>query len=623
MSSVPPLSFPTLNLMDSTVGQSLGAAPSIMDPMNINLLSGMTDTTMEDVLTMTPRVMDPCASGASPFPPRAIDPGYMHHMMYALNFAHNPMGPMPYMGNGPTGTLANTNGPGLQLANNPYTKIESISDLVLPTSLDFEYSPELNAVLHAGKCPDCIHFGLHIIMPGNRAKFLCATSAHSNAVTAPLCAEVEKLTQEARIASKNLKELKDALQSSQQLATSLRAEQDAAWNEHDEVLMDLRAASKRVKDLEQQPIAAPYRRPSSPIWASCHHSPPRSGSHSDMLYECANPPRMGPTTNRRHQTPTPVILEPDNNGDVIMTSFPTNIRSMRMHRDQLRYNNRRPCPIINFRWKSDNGLDVIGLPKTQAGTPYVPNNVGLGWCALENNATSINKVYRHIDLLFHNRQEEIWRAATRSAFKFRQIVEPVPKVMEHFLQLHNLRKSVWAIVNDGVASGADLSIISPGCRLHNDGYAGLYTLDVQLWATIHALTDINTSKLSTRTRCTVTITNFRKMVKDALCLGNYFEIAPTELAKGKYELPQVTHYDGPLDMNTIIEWLRTTIGMTPYMVHAHFRPFLHRAFETTEGARHQTFSPTNLLPREVLPPKVNDTLADFAAERKWTPNRGP
>jgi hypothetical protein len=241
------------------VGQSLGAAPSIMDPMNINLLSGMTDTTMEDVPTMTPRVMDPRASGVSPFPPRAIDPGYMHYMMYTPNFAHNPMGPMPYMGNGPTGTLANANGPGLQLANNPYTKIESISDLVLPASLDFEYSPELNAVLHAGKCPDCVHFGLHIIMPGNRAKFLCATSAHSDAVTAPLCAEVEKLTREARIASKNLKELKDALQSSQQLATLLRAERDAARNKHDEVLMDLQAASKRVKDLERRPIAAPYR----------------------------------------------------------------------------------------------------------------------------------------------------------------------------------------------------------------------------------------------------------------------------------------------------------------------------------------------------------------------------
>jgi hypothetical protein len=296
---------------------------------------------------------------------------------------------------------------------------------------------------------------------------------------------------------------------------------------------------------------------------------------------------------------------------------------MRMHRDQPRYNNRCPCPIINFQWKSDNGLDVIGLPKTRAGTPYIPNDIGLGWCALENNATSINEVYRRVDLLFHNRQEEIWRAAARSAFEFRRIVKPVPEVMEHFLQLHNLRKSVWAIVNDGVASGADLSIISPGCRLHNDGYAGLYTPDVQLWATIHALTDVNTSKLSTRTGRTVTITDFRKMVKDTLCSGNYFEITPTELAKGKYELPRVAHYDGPLDMNTIVEWLRTTIGMMPYMVHAHFRPFLRRAFETTEGARHQTFSPTNLLPGEALPPKVNDALADFAAEREWTPNQGP
>jgi hypothetical protein len=106
---------------------------------------------------------------------------------------------MPYTGNGPTGTLANTNRPGPQLANNPYTKIESMSDLVLPASPDFKYSPELNTVLHAGKCPNCIHFSLHIIMPDNCAKFLCTTSAHSDAVMAPLHTEVEKLTQEAHI----------------------------------------------------------------------------------------------------------------------------------------------------------------------------------------------------------------------------------------------------------------------------------------------------------------------------------------------------------------------------------------------------------------------------------------
>ena len=37
--------------MGSTVGQSLGAAPSAMDPLNLNFLSGMTDTAMEDTPT--------------------------------------------------------------------------------------------------------------------------------------------------------------------------------------------------------------------------------------------------------------------------------------------------------------------------------------------------------------------------------------------------------------------------------------------------------------------------------------------------------------------------------------------------------------------------------------------
>jgi len=32
-------------------------------------------------------------------------------------------------------------------------------------------------VLHDGKCTECVRFGLHILMPGNRAKFLYATSA--------------------------------------------------------------------------------------------------------------------------------------------------------------------------------------------------------------------------------------------------------------------------------------------------------------------------------------------------------------------------------------------------------------------------------------------------------------
>jgi hypothetical protein len=216
--------FPVLNPMDPSIGQPLGTMPTAMEPLNLTFLSGMTDTAMEDAPTTAPKMMDPCAGGAPPLPPRAIDPGFMPNMMYMQNFAHHPMGSMPYPGSGPTGVFATTNGHSPQLANHTYGKIESISDLVSPASLDFKYSPELNAILHAGKCLDCICFGLHIIMPGNCTKFLCAMSAHSDTVTGPLRAEVDKLTQDALIASKNLKELKDALQLSQKLMASLKSE---------------------------------------------------------------------------------------------------------------------------------------------------------------------------------------------------------------------------------------------------------------------------------------------------------------------------------------------------------------------------------------------------------------
>ena len=194
--------------------------------------------------------------------------------------------------------------------------------------------------------------------------------------------------------------------------------------------------------------------------------------------------------------------------------------------------------------------------------------------------------------------------------------------MVHFLQLYGLRKSVWAIINDGVTSSADLSIISPGRHLHNDGYAGLYTLDIHLWAIIHTLTDVNADKLTACTGHTVTIANLKKMVKDTLCSGNCFDITPTELANGKYKLSLLAHYDRALDMNAVVEWLRTTTSMIPYMVHAHFRLFLRGAFEASEGARHKTFSPTNLLPDESLAPNADETLAEFPEDRDWTPSSG-
>jgi hypothetical protein len=69
--------------------------------------------------------------------------------------------------------------------------------------------------------------------------------------------------------------------------------------------------------------------------------------------------------------------------------------------------NRRNCPADEFRWKTEDGVEAVGLPKTSAGTPYFPTDLGIGWLRFEYNAASIDEVYRRIELLFRNRDEEI------------------------------------------------------------------------------------------------------------------------------------------------------------------------------------------------------------------------
>src|SRR5258706_15988151 len=123
---------------------------------------------------------------------------------------------------------------------------------------------------------------------------------------------------------------------------------------------------------------------------------------------------------------------------------------------------------------------MISLPRTCAGTPYLPNDMGLGWYHLENGAPMTNKVYRRIGLIFRNRKEEAWLAAARSTFDLRRLIKPLPEVVDHFIRLYNLRKSVWAIINEGVANGSDLSIVSPRYRLQTSRYPGLDTPDVEL-----------------------------------------------------------------------------------------------------------------------------------------------
>src|SRR5258706_12170401 len=113
------------------------------------------------------------------------------------------------------------------------------------------------------------------------------------------------------------------------------------------------------------------------------------------------------------------------------------------------------------------------------------------------------------------------------------------------------------------------------------------------------------------------------MFKDAICSSNFFELAPAELAQGKYELPCLAHYDRPLDMNAIVEWLHDSIGMTPFMVHTHFRPFLRRTFESSPDEHHLEFSNTRLVANEAAAPPPNDSLADFPDNCELTPNLGP
>jgi hypothetical protein len=282
-----------------------------------------------------------------------------------------------------------------------------------------------------------------------------------------------------------------------------------------------------------------------------------------------------------------------------------------MHQAQPHYvDNHRPCPADEFRWRDINGIERIGLPVTAAGTPYYPNEVGVGWATFENNAPTLKDVDRRIDLLFRNREQEVWRAASRSVIHFRRSVIRTPEVMERFMHLHDLCNSMWNVINNGVARSLDQSVVSPGCRLHSDGYMGLYTPDVLLWSVIYTATRANSQKLTAASHHMATRAELKKMIKDAICSGNYFKITHNELVNGEWKLPHLAHYEGPLDMGAIVKWLRDTIGMTPFMVHAHFHPFLCRTFEIQSGEPHIPFSINSLCPGEALAPFHTEALPD-------------
>src|SRR5258706_829481 len=236
--------------------------------------------------------------------------------------------------------------------------------------------------------------------------------------------------------------------------------------------MEHRTLTQRLRELERQHKAAPCCRPQSPVRPVRRHSPPQSGTQFGMPYECPGPCHMAQPSGRRLHARAPAILEPDSEGDVIMTSMLTNIRNcfVHMHPDLSHYTNSRPCTAADYHWKANSGAEMIGLPRTRAGTPYLPNDMGLGWYHLENGAPTTDEVYRRIGLIFRNRKEEAWLAAARSAFDLRRLIKPLPEAVDHFIRLYNLRTSVRAIINEGIANGSDLSIVSPGCRLQTSGY---------------------------------------------------------------------------------------------------------------------------------------------------------
>jgi len=79
-------------------------------------------------------------------------------------------------------------------------------------------------------------------------------------------------------------------------------------------------------------------------------------------------------------------------------------------------------------------------------------------------------------------------------------------------------------------------------------------------------------------------------IKDALCTATTSIIHQSAegLSNGVYKLPRLADYEVSVEMDNIVRWPRAN-GMTPYMVHAHFRPLLRRVLKPSVGARYQAF----------------------------------
>src|SRR5258706_2851486 len=397
MSSVPPATYLMLNLMS----QPLAFAQLAMDPTSFNALASITDTSMADMPIAHHLALDPHANGSLPLPPCTINAGYTP--FFPNHFTQPPMGHLPYPSSKLTRAYANRLC--LLPANANVPQYDTISDLLLPDTPDFEYNNDLHAALHMGKCQDCVQFRLHIVMPGNNAKYLCAMKAHDKAALGTLNDEINKLNPSAGITAKNIDKLKDVLQLSQQCVASLRDQKDRLEWENGNLLKDNHALAWQIRELEQLPATAPYRQSQVPDQPLCHPSPSHARASTPYEHPGFHHPTQCPPT----QAPT--LLEPEHDSNVIMASVPTNIRSACMAYNQPQYNNLHPCNMSEYCWKSDNSTEMVGLPRTHAGTYYIPNKLGLAWHQLENNASTIVQVYCHINLLYCNTKEEVWRTA--------------------------------------------------------------------------------------------------------------------------------------------------------------------------------------------------------------------
>src|SRR5258708_38249192 len=174
MSFAPQPLFPTLDSMGSSISLALGATES-------DYFSDLQDITMSG---------DSLVAISEPGPT-------MNHPVPPAQNTNPPAGPMPYFGSGHAGALVDIDD--IQITSAPYNKIETISDLLrshaekLAISLSFEFNTDLGAILHTGKCAECVQFGQHILSPENQTDYNTTVSLRTDSILEPMRSETAVL----------------------------------------------------------------------------------------------------------------------------------------------------------------------------------------------------------------------------------------------------------------------------------------------------------------------------------------------------------------------------------------------------------------------------------------------